>query len=214
MSSVASKVRALARSFAQNVAFTTGQLLCCGTRSAVDTALCRLAKNGVIERLAAGVYRYVSSVIENPSAFEIAKIKAERFGKRIAEYARSDFASESLTFNTDGCSSSFNSIYGRLKLKHLSPAKFNEQARPRTDRSACNAVQARKDGIIPRLDNAEAHLLNEKLEQGIFQQASQLVHLIQKLLENSQRTKRQICYSQLYLSGETRHVQRFAPLRM
>ena len=66
--------------------FTTRDCLNFGLRSAVDRALSRLVKNGIIRRLARGVFAYDPDGLRNYSDFEIAKLKAEAFGRKIAKH--------------------------------------------------------------------------------------------------------------------------------
>lgn len=120
MSSTAEKVRSLALSFARNVVFTTGQLLTCGSRNAVDIELCRLVKAGTIKRLASGVFANVSSNSEGPGVLEIARAKAQRFGKRLIE----DAQASTMQFCSDGCKTAFASVYGRIYFKAVSPGFF------------------------------------------------------------------------------------------
>jgi len=65
--------------------FTTRDCLVHGVRSAVDQALYRLVKNGTVRRLARGVFvRHESRWYF--SVFEIAKLRAEAFGRKIMRH--------------------------------------------------------------------------------------------------------------------------------
>lgn len=126
MMSTAARVRAIVLNFARNVVFTTGELLACGTRNAVDIELCRLVKSGAIKRLAAGVFANLSSVSEPPGIVEVARAKAQRFGKRImCDTLSSETVNE---FLTDGCTSSFASMHGRIYFWHHAPKSFHNSA--------------------------------------------------------------------------------------
>lgn len=124
MSSAAAKVRNYIKSLDSGTTFTTSHVLKYGSRDAVDNALRRAVRKGLLRRLAAGVF--ISALNEhNPSAFEIANAKAAAFGKHIStpETVRteSQYANK---FLTDGCKSSFNSIHGRLFFSPASPQRL------------------------------------------------------------------------------------------
>ncbi len=65
----------------KGVLFSTRQFLSLGSRGAVDQTLYNLVKAKVIMRVARGVFLRAGSRM--PSAYEVAKVKAESFGKRI-----------------------------------------------------------------------------------------------------------------------------------
>jgi hypothetical protein len=65
---------------------TTRDCLAFGSRAAVDQALSRLVKSGRMRRLARGVFAKDSSERKKYSIFEIAKLKAESFGRKIAKH--------------------------------------------------------------------------------------------------------------------------------
>jgi Family of unknown function (DUF6088) len=64
--------------------FTTRDCLVYGVRSAVDQALYRLVKNGTIRRLARGIF--VRDEKKYFSVFEVAKLRAEAFGRKIMRH--------------------------------------------------------------------------------------------------------------------------------
>jgi len=66
--------------------FTTRDVLCFGTRAAVDQALSRMVKARKIRRLARGVFAKDPSYSEEYSLFEIAKLKAQAFGRKITQH--------------------------------------------------------------------------------------------------------------------------------
>jgi hypothetical protein len=66
--------------------FTTRDCLAFGFRSAVDRALSRLVKKGTIRRLARGIFARDPDCRRNFSDFEIAKLKAEAFGRKIVKH--------------------------------------------------------------------------------------------------------------------------------
>lgn len=63
--------------------FTTRDVLHCGKRSAVDQCLHMLIKNGMIIRLARGVFMRPVADSDLPSRAQIAVVKARAFGRRI-----------------------------------------------------------------------------------------------------------------------------------
>jgi hypothetical protein len=73
--------------------FTTRDCLKYGFRAAVDEALYRLVKSGVIRRLCRGVFVRDTSEVMVYSDYEIAKIKAESFGRKLRQHA-SNLAAE------------------------------------------------------------------------------------------------------------------------
>ncbi len=124
MSSIAARVREFVKSIGTEHAFTRARVLECGAPNAVDIELCRLVKNGVLKRLALGVFMLACNAESFcPSMAELARIKAERFGKQIFDKAKNACVPESNTYFTDGCRSSFKSVHGIVKLKHLAAAK-------------------------------------------------------------------------------------------
>jgi len=64
--------------------FTTRDCLGYGVRSAVDQALYRLVKNGTIRRLARGIF--VRDERTYFSVFEIAKLRAKAFGRKLMRH--------------------------------------------------------------------------------------------------------------------------------
>jgi hypothetical protein len=92
-----------------------------GLRGTVDVSLHRLVSNGTLMRVADGVFVRDGSKI--PTVREIANAKAERFGKKVSAHC-SNLAVEMKVggdedpylFGTDGPTSSFDSIHGRVKL--------------------------------------------------------------------------------------------------
>ena len=73
--------------------FSTREFLMYGTRGSIDKALSRLVKRGVIVRLARGIFVRAGSILSSITAFDMAKIKAESFGKQIATWG-GDLAKE------------------------------------------------------------------------------------------------------------------------
>ncbi len=122
--STASKIREQIRELGANAIFVSKQFLHLGTRNAVDLTLSRLEKKGRILRLAVGVFIAVSSDLKLPSALEIAQTKAAIYGKQIS-YER-ELQKETRKFCTNGCSSSFQTVHGRVYFKPISPAKHSK----------------------------------------------------------------------------------------
>jgi hypothetical protein len=112
--------------------FTTRAVLAFGSRSAVDTALFRLVNALVIRRLARGVFIRNDFPQHCPSEAEVARVKAESFGRRIATHGQKAAWELGLApqmedphiYAIDGRSSSFK--YGDLtiRFKGLCPRKF------------------------------------------------------------------------------------------
>ena len=69
--------------------FTSREMLVYGLRSAVDSALARMVSDGLIFRLARGVY--IQDVTKLPSAFEIAQVKVRGFGVNTSSFERRNF---------------------------------------------------------------------------------------------------------------------------
>lgn len=114
--------------------FTTRDLLNYGTRAAVDQATSRLVKDGEIMRLARGVFFAPALGRQKVfTAFEIARIKAESFGKRIITYAgraaeRLGLTYESerkLIFSINGSSSSFKFGEAIIHFRKTSARKMH-----------------------------------------------------------------------------------------
>lgn len=111
--------------------FTTRDVLDCGTRAAVDQALSRMVKKGILTRLARGVF---AKVVEPETKFtvaEVARAKAESFGKRIFLHAADAAASLGLhrgnnepTFAVSGRSSAFTFGGIVVKLKECCPRQL------------------------------------------------------------------------------------------
>ncbi len=78
------RIREHIKNIRQGALFTTRHFLGCGSRSAVDQALYNLVKARVIVRIARGVFMKEGSAL--PSVYEVAKIKAESFGKQIYQH--------------------------------------------------------------------------------------------------------------------------------
>jgi hypothetical protein len=102
----------------------TGDLLEYGSRASVDVALSRLVGAKVLLRVANGVFVRAGSKI--PTAEEIAKAKAERFGKTMGAYKGNLSGEvhlggdrEPYLYATDGRTSSFGTIHGRVTLVHV-----------------------------------------------------------------------------------------------
>jgi len=64
--------------------FTSREFLLYGTRAAVDQALSRLVRKGLIVRLARGVFIRQDSDVRRISPIDVARAKAESFGKQLA----------------------------------------------------------------------------------------------------------------------------------
>lgn len=112
--------------------FSTRSLLCYGSRTAVDKALYRMVKTRFIERLARGVFVRVRRSRMHIGIEEIASVKARAFGKVILPHALNHAVDSGLmpkrheyVLDTLGYSSSFGTIYTRVRFKKVTPRKFN-----------------------------------------------------------------------------------------
>ena len=113
--------------------FTTRDCLAFGKRGAVDQALYRLVKVGRIRRLARGVFVKELGYIKDFSIFEIAKAKAEAFGRRIVQQACFVVPSDdpkfgkrpkTAVFYIDGRSSEFHIEGRKVQFKHIAARKL------------------------------------------------------------------------------------------
>ncbi len=110
--------------------FTSRELLSYGRRPAVDQAIARLVRSNVIVRLARGVF--VRDGSPTPSAFEIARAKAEAFGKKLAAHGQTLAFELGLlpepppapTFAVSGSSSSFQLGTTRVRLQKTATRKL------------------------------------------------------------------------------------------
>jgi hypothetical protein len=121
--STASFVRRHVYRLPVGVPFAARELMAYGSAPAVYRAIYRLIKKEVIRRIAQGVYMKYHWKCSMPSAFEIARLKAEVFGKFISMHGADaalelGLSSQRLphpTFYVSGRSSSFR--YGALIVK-------------------------------------------------------------------------------------------------
>lgn len=120
--------------------FTTASLLVHGTRAAVDQALSRLARAGVIQRVARGVYvrpevsRYVGTVPPEPLKIAQAVAHGETVQVHGAEAARRLGLTTQVptrpVFLTSGASRRFHLGELEVALQHVSPRKLALAGRP------------------------------------------------------------------------------------
>lgn len=114
-----------------NEPFTTREMLIHGRRKAVDQCLWKMVNTGVIRRLARGVF-VKAACRRTFELFEIAKIKALAFGKKILRPPehpelrglRIAERQDPNTFYVDGYSSSFGCGKQRIYLKGTVARKF------------------------------------------------------------------------------------------
>lgn len=112
--------------------FTTREFLLYGSRAAVDQALSRLVKSGLIQRLARGVFVKANPAGPVVSAFEVAKAKAQAFGKQIMQHATdalhafglSSSGNQQPTYATSGHSSAFRFGDTEIRLRGTGPRKM------------------------------------------------------------------------------------------
>jgi hypothetical protein len=121
-------VRAFAMSLPSVEPFVVANVLQFGTRAAVDQALTRLTKEGLIERVTRGTYmrpgksKYVAKVL--PSAAKVIKAIASE-GREVIEINGAQAAMQ-LGLSTQVPASQIFLTLGKTKifLKHQSPSKF------------------------------------------------------------------------------------------
>lgn len=118
--SAAQEIRLFVKGLAPGQIFTTSQVLHFGTRNAVDLALSRLVKCQILKRLAQGVFVLRSPCSGALSAVDVAFAKASAFGKRI--YIEQSGSPP--LFLTNGASTSFSSVFGRISFKFTGARKF------------------------------------------------------------------------------------------
>jgi len=125
-------IRSHLNRIADDTIFSTRDMLCYGTRSAVDSALHRLVKRRTIIRLARGVFVKWSASVERgelPAAKVVAQVKARGFGKEI--FAHKVDAAHQLglvetgnsqpLFATFGRTTSFQFGEKRIIFRHVAP---------------------------------------------------------------------------------------------
>ncbi len=103
--------------------FTTRHCLSFGSRGTIDNALHFLVKNKIIIRVARGVFMRPGSPI--PTPFQVAKVKAEAFGKTIFEHGADsahalgfqDAPNNGFIFATSGRSSTFR--FGEIIIRFI-----------------------------------------------------------------------------------------------
>jgi hypothetical protein len=122
--------------------FTSAELLEHGTRVAVDHALSRYVKTGLIARVARGVFvrpktnRFIGQVLPGPEA--VARVVAHQTGAKVqvngaeaaAELQLSTQHSVRPVFHTTGPTRRFRMGALEVTLKHVSPRKLALAGRP------------------------------------------------------------------------------------
>jgi len=138
--------------------FTTRDCLAFGKRAAVDQALYTLVKVGWIRRLARGVFVKELGYMRDYSLYEIAKVKAESFGRRIIQQPKFVVPNndlnygkrpETATFFIDGRSSQFHIQGHKVQFKQIAPRKLKlaETTVGEAARAVWNLGEKLGDGI-------------------------------------------------------------------
>ena len=130
--SATSFIRRMIYSMAEGGTFTTRDCLNYGGRAAVDQALSRAVKGGLIRRLARGVFAKDPDGRIEFKPIEIATLKAKSFGHAISRHGSTIAAELGLkvsdsaepTFAFDGRSSSFRVGDVRIQLKGTASRKL------------------------------------------------------------------------------------------
>ncbi len=112
--------------------FVSRDFLAFGTRSAIDNALSMMVRSGEILRVARGVFMKMTIPLREPTALEVAKVKALAFGKKIfahgadaaKELGFSVKGNEEPTFLTSGRTTSFQFGKIRIHLTGVTPRKI------------------------------------------------------------------------------------------
>ena len=136
MKSTISMIRDHIAELPDDTIFATRDFLDYGSRNAVDLAIFRLVTIMEIRRLARGLFMKFKSNMKLPDISVIAEAKARAFGKKIKEHGvkvaiRIGLLEEKYLrtkinrFITSGCSSSFQSIRGRIFFFSTSARKFD-----------------------------------------------------------------------------------------
>jgi hypothetical protein len=120
--------------------FSTRDCLNFGGRSAVDHALSRLVKKGIIRRLARGIFACDPDSLRCYSLLDIARLKGEAFGRKITshptsiasklglqEYNKSSPPTE-VFFSTNGPTTKFRVGETIVHLKNAAPRKLRLDA--------------------------------------------------------------------------------------
>jgi Family of unknown function (DUF6088) len=115
-----------------DVIFSTRDMLNYGPRAAVDQCLYRLVKSGRIIRLAWGTFIKEEYDGPLPTTLEVAKAKAEAFGRKIISHAAdtakrlglTKFGNERTTYAINGGSSSFKYKEQVIHFKGISARKL------------------------------------------------------------------------------------------
>jgi hypothetical protein len=135
--------------------FTTRHMLIYGKRSAVDSALGRMVRNGQLYRLARGVF--VKSLADKPTLAQIVEAKVKAYAGKIVVHAvnilsRFHLARErSHTFAKNGSSSSFDTIHGRAILLNQCARKMRlYQAEAGRAARALWHLRNQSDGLLDR----------------------------------------------------------------
>ena len=130
--SVIQRIRRFVALLERDQLFTSRDLLRFGSRSSIDNTIYLLIRSGMIIRLARGVFTKSESKARRVKAIEIAKAKAKAYKKRLATCGRNACVKTGLMnrsharreFYTDGCTSSFGSVRGRITLRRSSIRKL------------------------------------------------------------------------------------------
>jgi hypothetical protein len=124
-------IRFIAR-LPEGALFATKELVHCVKRDVLDQSLSRLCKKGRIIRVAQGVYQKPGlKPMPLPTPQEVATAKAKAWGKRIMETCFNAAAKLDLVeageqehvFENSGCTTSFNSIVGKIVFRKSAPKK-------------------------------------------------------------------------------------------
>lgn len=159
MFSAASQIRRHLYNIEEDTLISIRRLLIYGTRRAVDGAVGRLVRAGLLQRVARGLYIKPSGMGVEFSDFEIAEAKARGFGKGI--YTHGDVLAAEMgitkpldvaarrSFAVEGSSSSFDSVNGRINLRSVC-RRYLVLGERKIGRIARALITLRKDACLPQ----------------------------------------------------------------
>ncbi len=120
MSSTCELIREHVASLLPEQIMSPRDLLGYGSRSAVDSCIRLLFREKRLQRVARGLYVLIESNLDLISAEQIARAKARAFGRVIERQDESD----DCRYFTDGPSTKFQSVKGRIEMRRVAPRKL------------------------------------------------------------------------------------------
>lgn len=115
-------VRRYLNNLPEGAIFDSRELLIYGTRNTIDGILFRLTRTGELVRVARGVFQKSDGSSPSPTVFGVTSLKAQSSGQSIK--LTDSLQEKTVTFWTDGASSSFKCGDVRVILKKVSSRKL------------------------------------------------------------------------------------------